>query len=149
MSSNRPVRKLTALVLAGAAVALAAESGTQAVGAQSGARPATVDNRGNPNAMPPILRAARPSERAEIRVAEAWDGQSSTTTLPRPPTTAVRCSTRSRIRDATGLTRVVRKAGRRPAKLVPAAGPGGGPANAGPPPRPGRWYSRESGARKP
>ena len=75
MPINRPVRKLTALVLAGAAVAVAAETGTQGLAAQSGARPAITDNQGNPNAVPPILRAARPSEFVEIRAAEAWDGQ--------------------------------------------------------------------------
>jgi hypothetical protein len=75
MPINRPIRKLTALVLAGVAVAVAAETGTQSVAAQSGARPAITANQGNPKAVPPILRAARPSELVEIRVAEARDGQ--------------------------------------------------------------------------
>jgi hypothetical protein len=73
MSINRSAKKLTALALAAAAVA----AGTQARAAGSGARPAsgTSANRGNPNAVPPILPRARASELAAIRAAEAWEGQ--------------------------------------------------------------------------
>jgi hypothetical protein len=84
MPVNRPVKKLTALVLAGAAVAVAAETGTQALAAESGARPvsAITDNQGNPNAVPPILRPARPSELAEIGRAEAQEAQAFQYRLP-------------------------------------------------------------------
>jgi hypothetical protein len=64
---------LIALVLAAAAVAAATQISPQAVSARPGARAvsATTDNQGNPNAVPPILRPARPSELAIIRRAEA------------------------------------------------------------------------------
>ena len=79
MPINRPVRKLTALVLAGAAVAVATGTGTgtEALGARCGARPvsAIAAKQGNPSAVPPILRRARPSERAEIGRAEAQERQ--------------------------------------------------------------------------
>jgi hypothetical protein len=77
MPINRPVKKLTALVLAGAAVTAATQAGAQPGGAQAAARPActTTNDRGNPNAVPPVLRPARPSELAAIRAAEARQGQ--------------------------------------------------------------------------
>jgi hypothetical protein len=77
MPINRPGRKLTALVLAGAAVAVATGTGTEARGAQSCARPvsAIADNQGHPSGVPPILRRARPSELAEIGRAEAQKRQ--------------------------------------------------------------------------
>jgi hypothetical protein len=77
MPINRPVKKLIAIVLAVAAVAAATGTGAQALGARHGARPvtATTRNQGNPNAVPPILRPARPSELAEIRRAEAQERQ--------------------------------------------------------------------------
>jgi hypothetical protein len=76
MSTNRSARKLTALALAAAAIAAGA-AGTQAHAAGSGARPASGSgaNRGNPNAVPPILRRARASELAAIRATEASEGQ--------------------------------------------------------------------------
>ena len=76
MSTNRLAKKLTALALAGAAIAAGA-AGAQERAAGAGARPASASgaNRGNPNAVPPILPGARASERAAIRAAEAWEGQ--------------------------------------------------------------------------
>ena len=76
MSINRLAKKLTALCLAGTAIAAGA-AGTQARAAGSGAPLASGSgaNRGNPNAVPPILRQARASELAEIRATEAWEGQ--------------------------------------------------------------------------
>lgn len=67
------VKKLTALVLTGAAVAVAAETGAQAVAAPlgDGALSAISANQGNPNAVPPILPPLRPSELAELRREEA------------------------------------------------------------------------------
>jgi hypothetical protein len=73
MLVNRSVRKLVALVLAGAAVAGVAEVGTGAMGARAVA--ATTSNQGDPHAVPPILRPATSSELAEIRLAEASEGQ--------------------------------------------------------------------------
>jgi hypothetical protein len=76
MSTNRSARKLTALALAAAAIAAGA-AGTQAHAAGSGGRPASGSgaNRGNPNAVPPILRRPRASELAAIRATEASEGQ--------------------------------------------------------------------------
>jgi hypothetical protein len=76
MSTNRSAKKLTVLALAAAAIA-AGVAGTQARAAGSGARPASGSgaNRGNPNAVPPILPRARASELAAIRATEAWEGQ--------------------------------------------------------------------------
>ena len=73
MLVNRSVRKFVALVLAGTAVAGVVEVASGAVGARPVA--ATTINHGNPHAVPPILRAASPSELAEIRSAEVWEGQ--------------------------------------------------------------------------
>jgi hypothetical protein len=76
MRVNHPLKKVTAIVLAGVAVGAAAETGPRVLGADS-ARPvrATTHDRGNANAVPPMLRAGRPSELAEIRSAEAWKGE--------------------------------------------------------------------------
>jgi hypothetical protein len=72
MSTHRPIKTLLALMLAAAAI-LATETSAQAVGAQCGVE--TADNQGDPNAVPPILRPARASELAEIRLAEAQQQQ--------------------------------------------------------------------------
>jgi len=73
MPIDRAVKVPIALVLGGAAVVAVVQGGTQAFGAQRGARPvsAAADNQGNPDAMPPILSPLRPSELAEMRRAEA------------------------------------------------------------------------------
>jgi hypothetical protein len=73
MLVNRSVRKFVALVLAGGAVAGVVEVASGAVGARPVA--ASTTNQGNPHAVPPILRPATPSELAEIRSAEVWEGQ--------------------------------------------------------------------------
>ena len=73
MLVNRSVKKVVALVLAGASVAGVAEVGGGAVGARAVA--ATASAQGDPRAVPPILRSASRSELAELRSAEAWDGQ--------------------------------------------------------------------------
>jgi hypothetical protein len=77
MTTNRPIKKMIAFSLAATAAAVATQVGTQPVGAGADARPAgtTTNNQGNPNAVPPILRPARPSELAAIRRAEAKEGQ--------------------------------------------------------------------------
>jgi hypothetical protein len=84
MPINRPVKVSIALVLGGAAVVAAAQSGTQALGARAGARPvsAAADNQGNPNAVPPILPPLRPSELAVMRRAEAQQWQALSYRLP-------------------------------------------------------------------
>ena len=80
MPIDRRVKKSIALALAVAAIAAATETGTQALGA----RPvnAITDNRGNPNAVPPILRPARPSELAAIRRGEAQERRASRYRVP-------------------------------------------------------------------
>jgi hypothetical protein len=73
MSVDRPIKRLFALVLVAAAVVVATEVGGHSVAAGASGRPAgsiAVD-RGNPNAVPPILRPARASELAAIHRAEA------------------------------------------------------------------------------
>ena len=84
MPINLRVKVSIALVLGGAAVVVAAQSGTQALGAQPGARPvsAVAENQGNPNAVPPILPPLRPSELAEVRRAEAQQWQALSYRLP-------------------------------------------------------------------
>jgi hypothetical protein len=84
MPINRAVKVSIALVLGGAAVVAAAQSGTQALGAQPGARPVSAagDNQGNPDAVPPILRPVRPSELAQMRRAEAQKWQALSYRLP-------------------------------------------------------------------
>lgn len=84
MPIYRAVKVSIALVLGGAAVVAAAQSGTQALGAQSGARPvsAAADNGGNPAAGPPILPPLRPSELAAMRRAEAQKWQALSYRLP-------------------------------------------------------------------
>jgi hypothetical protein len=71
MPTNRPVKKLIALVLAAGTIVAGSEASMQAVAARPVS--ATTDNQGNPSAVPPILRPARPSELAEIRRAEAQE----------------------------------------------------------------------------
>ena len=92
MSVNRRIKKMMALVLGGAAVAVAAQTGTavaaqagtQALGAQSGAQPvsAAASNRGSPNAGPPLLGILRPSELAAMWRAEAQRWQALSYRLP-------------------------------------------------------------------
>jgi hypothetical protein len=69
MLTHRPVKKFLALTLAAGALVAATEAGAAVVGGQCGV--GTADTQGDPNALPPILRAAQPSELAEIRLAEA------------------------------------------------------------------------------
>jgi hypothetical protein len=76
MSINRrPITKVLAVSLAATAVAAASQIGAQPVSAGADARlvGTTADNQGDPNAVPPILRPARPSELAAIRRAEAQE----------------------------------------------------------------------------
>jgi hypothetical protein len=84
MSINRRVKVSIVLVLGGAAVAVAAQSGTPALGAQPGARPvsAAADNRGNPDAVPPLLAPLRSSELAAMRRGEAQQWQALSYRLP-------------------------------------------------------------------
>jgi hypothetical protein len=92
MSVNRRTKKMMALVLGGAAVAVAAQTGTavaapagtQALGARAGAGPvsAAAGNQGNPNAVPPLLAPLRPSELAAMRRAEAQQWRAVSYRLP-------------------------------------------------------------------
>ena len=64
MVVNRSVTKLVAVALAAAAVAAATQTGSQPVGALAAG--AANSNQGNPNAVPPILPVAGPSELAAL-----------------------------------------------------------------------------------
>lgn len=72
----KKIAALSALAL-GLAGLLAPGVASASDGAQPGVRAvnATVNNQGNPNAVPPILPPVRPSELAEIRRAEAQERQ--------------------------------------------------------------------------
>jgi hypothetical protein len=77
MPTNRPIKKMIALALAAAAVAVVTETDAQPVGAQARAGLActTTNERGYPDAVPPILPPAPCSELAAIRRAEEQEGQ--------------------------------------------------------------------------
>ena len=64
MVVNRSITKLVAVALAAAAVAAATQTGSPPVGA--GAARAATSNQGYPNAVPPILPVAGPSELAAL-----------------------------------------------------------------------------------
>jgi hypothetical protein len=74
MSITGSAKKLSALALMGTAFAAGA-AGIQApaAGTAAAAVSGSGANRGDPNAVPPILPPARGSERAEIRATEARD----------------------------------------------------------------------------
>jgi uncharacterized membrane protein len=73
MSVDRPIKRVFALVLVAAALVVASEVGGHSVASADGGRPAgsIAGDQGNPNAVPPILRATRASELAAIHRAEA------------------------------------------------------------------------------
>ena len=92
MSVNSRITKMMGLVLGGAAVAVAAQTGTavaaqagdQALGGGATAGPVNVaaGSRGIPDAVPPILAPLRPSELAQMRRAEAQRWQAVSYRLP-------------------------------------------------------------------
>jgi hypothetical protein len=84
MPNYHPVKKMIALALGGAAVAVAAQTSTPAPGARADTRPvsAAAANRGNPNAVPPTLAPLRPAELAQMRRAEAQQQQRFAYRLP-------------------------------------------------------------------
>lgn len=75
MPNYHPVKKMIALALGGAAVAMAAQTSTPAPGARADTRPASAaaGHQGNPNAVPPILAPLRPAELAQMGRAEAQE----------------------------------------------------------------------------
>jgi hypothetical protein len=75
---------MIALALGGAAVAVAAQASTPAPGARADTPPvgAAAANRGNPNAVPPILPPLPPAELAQMRRAEAQQQQRLAYRLP-------------------------------------------------------------------
>ena len=83
MFINRPVKSI-ALGLGGVAVAVAAVTGAQALGAQPAARAVTVaaDSQGNSRAVPPMLPPLRALELAEVRWGEAQQWQALSYRLP-------------------------------------------------------------------
>jgi hypothetical protein len=84
MSVNRRVKKMIALVLGGAAIAVAAQTGAPALAAQTDAGPmsAAIGGQGNPDAVPPLLARLRPAELAVMRRAEAQQWQALSYRLP-------------------------------------------------------------------
>jgi hypothetical protein len=71
MPVKRSVKKLFAVLLVPAAVAVAVQVDGATAGAGSNqAAASVVENQGNPNAVPPILRPATPEELKAIRRAE-------------------------------------------------------------------------------
>jgi hypothetical protein len=84
MPNYRPVKKMIALALGGAAVVVAAQTSTPAPGARAYTRPMTAAaaNRGNPDAVPPMLAPLRPAELAQMRRAEAQQWQALSYRLP-------------------------------------------------------------------
>ncbi len=84
MSINRRVKVSIALVLGGAAVVAAAQSGIPAFAAGTGAGPvsAAAGSRGNPDAVPPLLAPLSPAELAAMRRAEAQQWQAVSYRLP-------------------------------------------------------------------
>jgi hypothetical protein len=84
MSVNRQIKKMMALVLGGAAVAVAAQTSAPAPGARADTGPvsAAAGNQGIPDAVPPILAPLRPTELAQMRRAEAQQWQALSYRLP-------------------------------------------------------------------
>ena len=64
MVVSRSVTKLVAVALAAAAIAAASQTGSQPAGARAAG--AVTSNQGYPNAVPPILPVAGPSELAAL-----------------------------------------------------------------------------------
>jgi hypothetical protein len=80
---NRPVKKAFALVVTAGAVAGAATVGVHPIASGATRQAASVANvQGNPNAVPPILRAATPPELAAIRLQEAREARAFSYHLP-------------------------------------------------------------------
>jgi len=84
MPNYRPIKKMIALALGGAAVAVAAQTTAPAPGAWADTRPvsAAAGNESYPNAVPPILTLLRPAELAQMRRAEAQQQQRFAYRLP-------------------------------------------------------------------
>ena len=80
MFTHRRVKTLCALMLATGAVVGATTTGAHAAGTECGVQ--TSGDQGDPNALPPILRPAQPSELAELRRAEASVGERFSYQLP-------------------------------------------------------------------
>lgn len=83
MSTNRPMKKLFALVLTAATVAVCTQLDGHTVAAGASSQPAGLTGeQGNPHAVPPILRRATPSELAAIASAEAEEAAARSYRLP-------------------------------------------------------------------
>src|SRR5262249_2559555 len=84
MPNYRPIKKMIALALGGAAVAVAAPTTTPApgAGAATGRGSAAAGNRGHPNAVPRMLALLRPAELAQMRRAGAQQQQRFASRLP-------------------------------------------------------------------
>ena len=84
MPNYRPVKKMIALALGGAAVAVAAQTNTPSPSARADTRAvsAAAGNQRNPNAVAPKLAPLRPAELAQMRRAEAQEQQRFAYRLP-------------------------------------------------------------------
>jgi hypothetical protein len=84
MPNYHQVKKMIALALGAAAVAVAAQTSTLSPGARADTRPVSAagGNQGNPNAVAPILAPLRPAELAQMRRAEAQEQQRFAYRLP-------------------------------------------------------------------
>jgi hypothetical protein len=83
MMVHRSVKKALVLVVAGGALVAASLVGDLSVASGAARHSASVsDGRGNPNAIPPILRAATASELAAIRRQEAREADAFSYRLP-------------------------------------------------------------------
>jgi hypothetical protein len=83
MSANRPMKKLFALVLTAATVALCTQLDGHVVAAGASSQPAGLTGeQGNRGVVPPILRRATPSELAAIASAEAEEAAARSYVLP-------------------------------------------------------------------
>ena len=83
MTVNRPIRKAFVRVVAPGVVAAAIAVGVQPIASGAPHQVAGfTGGQGNPNAVPPILRAATPSELAALRVQEAQEARALSYRLP-------------------------------------------------------------------
>lgn len=83
MSINRPIKRAFALVVAAGVVAAPATARVHPIASGATHQAASFANgQGNPNAVPPILRAATASELAAIRVQEAREAPAFSYHLP-------------------------------------------------------------------
>jgi hypothetical protein len=83
MRINRPIKRAFAMLVAVGVVAAAATVGVHPIASGATRQAASfATGQGNPNAVPPILRAATASELAAIRVQESQEARAFSYHLP-------------------------------------------------------------------